>query len=122
MVPTSGVGVSVVRIYYLKNDAFQEPGSAYNWMAPELMRREAVAEEVDVYGFFVTLWEFFTGEIPWAKHDWKAILNKVLMNKLCSVLLIARAGGIYTFLSTTELKFRRTIVLQAWVSSVVCRL
>ena len=48
-------------------------------MAPELMRHEAVAEEVDVYGFFVTLWEFFTGEIPWANHDWKSIFNKVLM-------------------------------------------
>ena len=56
-----------------------EPGSAYNWMAPELMRREAVAEEVDVYGFFVTMWEFFTGDIPWRNHDWKGIFNKVGM-------------------------------------------
>ena len=56
---------------------YLEPGSAYNWMAPELMRREAVAEEVDVYGFFVTMWEFFTGNIPWRNHDWKAIFNKV---------------------------------------------
>ena len=47
-------------------------------MAPELMRREAVTEEVDVYGFFVTMWEFFTGEVPWHNHDWKAIFNKVV--------------------------------------------
>ena len=65
------------QIQCFSHKCYLEPGSAYNWMAPELMRREAVAEEVDVYGFFVTMWEFFTGNIPWRNHDWKAIFNKV---------------------------------------------
>ena len=54
-------------------------------MAPELMRRESVSEEVDVFGFFVTMWELFTGDVPWADQDWKTIFNEVRGSCIASV-------------------------------------
>lgn len=38
----------------------------YRWMASEVIRHEPYSEKVDVYSFGVTLWEFFTCEIPFA--------------------------------------------------------
>ncbi|KAK4535710.1 hypothetical protein CDCA_CDCA06G1735 [Cyanidium caldarium] len=36
----------------------------YRWMAPEMIRHERYTEKVDVYSYGVTLWEFFSAEIP----------------------------------------------------------
>lgn len=38
----------------------------YRWMASEVIRHEPYSEKVDVYSYGVTLWEFFTCEIPFA--------------------------------------------------------
>jgi hypothetical protein len=38
----------------------------YRWMAPEMIRHERYTEKVDVYSFGITIWEFFTAEIPYA--------------------------------------------------------
>jgi hypothetical protein len=38
----------------------------YRWMAPEMIRHERYTEKVDIYSFGITIWEFFSGEIPYA--------------------------------------------------------
>lgn len=38
----------------------------YRWMAPEMIRHEPYNEKVDVYSYAVTLWEFYTCEVPFA--------------------------------------------------------
>jgi serine/threonine protein kinase len=47
---------------------FHRPGNrtgTLNYMAPELLRREATDEKIDIFSFGVTMFEFFTGKIPY---------------------------------------------------------
>jgi serine/threonine protein kinase len=48
--------------------AFQRPGNrtgTLNYMAPELLRREATDERIDIFSFGVTAFEFLTGRLPY---------------------------------------------------------
>ncbi len=51
---------------------FTEPGNrtgTANYMAPELVRRRATNELLDVFSFGVTVYEMFTKELPWPRGD-----------------------------------------------------
>jgi eukaryotic-like serine/threonine-protein kinase len=49
---------------------FQQPGVRTgnpNYMAPEIVRRKATDQRVDVFAFGVTAYEICTGELPWPR-------------------------------------------------------
>eukprot|EP00180_Rhodochaete_pulchella_P000260 Plantae.Rhodophyta-Rhodochaete_pulchella.ctg1185.p2 GENE.Plantae.Rhodophyta-Rhodochaete_pulchella.ctg1185~~Plantae.Rhodophyta-Rhodochaete_pulchella.ctg1185.p2 ORF type:complete len:421 (-),score=52.17 Plantae.Rhodophyta-Rhodochaete_pulchella.ctg1185:216-1421(-) len=47
-------------------DVMTSETGTYRWMAPEVIRHEPYCEKADVYSYGVLLWEFFSGEIPFA--------------------------------------------------------
>jgi eukaryotic-like serine/threonine-protein kinase len=52
--------------------AFLSPGNRTgtpNYMAPELVRRRATSNLIDVFAFGVTVYEICTGELPWMSGD-----------------------------------------------------
>ncbi|MDO5308985.1 MAG: serine/threonine-protein kinase [Planctomycetia bacterium] len=51
---------------------FTNPGNrtgTANYMAPELVRRRATSERVDIFAFGVTMYEMCTRELPWPRGD-----------------------------------------------------
>ncbi|KAF6257891.1 kinase-like domain-containing protein, partial [Scenedesmus sp. NREL 46B-D3] len=44
-------------------------GGTPEWMAPEVLRCESVAEPADVYSYGVVLWELITGRAPWENYN-----------------------------------------------------
>ncbi|HBT78578.1 MAG TPA: serine/threonine protein kinase [Planctomycetaceae bacterium] len=51
---------------------YTEPGNrtgTANYMAPELVRRRATNETLDIFAFGVTVYEMFTRELPWPRGD-----------------------------------------------------
>ena len=51
---------------------FQQPGVRVgnpNYMAPEVVRRKATDERVDVFAFGVSAYEICTGELPWLRGN-----------------------------------------------------
>ena len=44
-------------------------GGTPEWMAPEVLRCEMVAEPADVYSYGVVLWELLTGQQPWETYN-----------------------------------------------------
>jgi serine/threonine-protein kinase len=51
---------------------FTDPGNrtgTANYMAPELVRRRATDARLDIFSFGVTMYELFTGELPWPRGD-----------------------------------------------------
>ncbi len=52
--------------------AFLQPGNRTgtpNYMAPELVRRRATGQTLDVFAFGVTIYEMCTGELPWMSGE-----------------------------------------------------
>ncbi|XP_039015035.1 LOW QUALITY PROTEIN: uncharacterized protein LOC120145211 [Hibiscus syriacus] len=54
------------------------------WMAPELLNggSNKVSEKVDVFSFGIVLWEILTGEEPYAKMHYGAIIGGIVSNTL----------------------------------------
>ena len=44
-------------------------GGTPEWMAPEVLRCEAVTEAADCYSYGVVRWEVLTGLAPWANSN-----------------------------------------------------
>ncbi|XP_077978957.1 inactive serine/threonine-protein kinase TEX14-like [Glandiceps talaboti] len=55
--------------------------TTYNWMAPELMRREPPTVKSDIYSFSVVLWEILTGITPWLSMSPGNIEQKLVQEK-----------------------------------------
>lgn len=52
--------------------AFRKPGNRTGcllYMAPELLRREAIDERIDIFGFGVVAFEFLTHRLPYDSHS-----------------------------------------------------
>ncbi|EME27640.1 serine/threonine protein kinase [Galdieria sulphuraria] len=64
----------------------------YRWMAPEVIRHEHYSEKVDVYSFGVTLWEFFSCEVPFARLTPIQAAFAVADKNLRPDLTISRSG------------------------------
>ncbi|KAF6001173.1 hypothetical protein F1559_000404 [Cyanidiococcus yangmingshanensis] len=47
------------------------------WMAPEVMRHEAVDEKSDVWSYGVIVWELITGEKPWSNEHPIQVIYRV---------------------------------------------
>jgi hypothetical protein len=62
-------------------DVFHRPGNrtgTLNYMAPELLRREATNERLDIFSFGVTAYEFLTGKLPYdATTSLTAMLQRI---------------------------------------------
>eukprot|EP00871_Galdieria_phlegrea_P003370 jgi/Galph1/4033/GphlegSOOS_G2693.1 len=64
----------------------------YRWMAPEVIRHEQYSEKVDVYSFGVTLWEFFSCEVPFSRLTPIQAAFAVADKNLRPDLIITRSG------------------------------
>ncbi|GJQ14925.1 hypothetical protein GpartN1_g6716.t1 [Galdieria partita] len=64
----------------------------YRWMAPEVIRHEHYSEKVDVYSFGVTLWEFFSCEVPFSRLTPIQAAFAVADKNLRPDVTISRAG------------------------------
>lgn len=64
-------------------------GGTPEWMAPEVLRCEAVAEPADVYSYGVVLWELITGRAPWENY------NPMQVETLSCCNLFSLLGPVY---------------------------
>jgi len=64
----------------------------YRWMAPEVIRHENYSEKVDVYSYGITLWEFFSCEVPFSRLTPIQAAFAVADKNLRPDLTISRAG------------------------------
>ena len=53
-------------------DPYKKPGNrtgTANYMAPELIKRQATDERIDIFSYAVTCFEMFTKQLPWDSGD-----------------------------------------------------
>lgn len=70
----SGDGTSLILIDFglsvPNSPPFTDPGNrtgTVNYMAPELVRRKATSEKLDIFSFGVTMYEMCTRQLPWPR-------------------------------------------------------
>jgi len=59
---------------------FRKPGNrtgTANYMAPELVRRQATDQRIDIYSFAVTCFEMWTRRLPWESGQTEAVMQRV---------------------------------------------
>jgi serine/threonine protein kinase len=74
--------------------AFRRPGNRTGtlaYMAPELVRREATDERIDIFSFGVTAFEFFTGRMPYDVNpaDAMAVMRSRINTNPLSIATVA---------------------------------
>lgn len=89
-------------------------GGTPEWMAPEVLRCESVAEPADVYSYGVVLWELITGRAPWENYN---PMQVNVCGNVPQMYILKRLK--YAVLHVTQLVYCMQVCLQCSGPSVV---